>query len=83
MPRPDVYDIQLMQGVNRRDSIPEMAETIKLSVASVHGKLVELQNLGFINPPRRPGVARDRSLTKIGVEYMILNGHITPEVFGT
>ena len=66
MPRPDVIDVKILIGVNKRDSITEMADDTGLSVAGVHGKLTELEDprLGLVNPPRKPGAARDRTLTE-------------------
>lgn len=82
MPRPDVYDIKLMLGVRNHDSITEMSEDMGMNIAIVHKKLVELQNMGYINPPRKPGIARDRTMTETGENYLILNGHVSPKVFG-
>ncbi len=82
MPRPDVIDVKILIGVNKRDSITEMADDTGLSVAGVHGKLTELEDprLGLVNPPRKPGAARDRTLTDAGKEYLIANGYMRPEV---
>jgi predicted transcriptional regulator len=80
MPRPDVNDIELMKGVHNRDSITEMAERTGLSLAGVHGKLEELESprLGYVNPPRKPGAARDRTLTEEGMQYLVDHGYIPP-----
>ncbi|MEE9540206.1 MAG: hypothetical protein V3V85_01785 [Candidatus Thorarchaeota archaeon] len=82
MPRPDVYDIKLMLGVRNRDSITEIGEDLSMNIATVHTKLVELQEMGYINPPRKPGAARDRSMTEMGENYLVVNGHVTPQIFG-
>lgn len=82
MPRPDVIDVKLLLGVKNRDSITEMADATGLSLAGVHGKLEELQGdrLALINPPRKPGAARDRTLTDAGKDYLVANGFMPPEV---
>lgn len=81
MPRPDVYDIRLMLGVRKRDSITEMAEETGLSISGVHQRLEFLEDLltPLINPPRKPGAARDRTLTNDGEAYLKVNGHLPSE----
>ena len=81
MPRPDVYDIRLMLGVRKRDSITEMAEETGLSLSGVHQRLEYLEDLitPLINPPRKPGAARDRTLTSEGETYLKTNGYLPSE----
>ena len=76
--RLSVTDVEILIGVNNRDSITEMSERTGLSVAGVHGRLEELQGprLGMVNPPRKPGAARDRTLTDLGIQYLQANGHL-------
>jgi molybdenum-dependent DNA-binding transcriptional regulator ModE len=86
-----VQAVQLLIGVNNHDSIAEMSEKTGLSLAGVHGKLEELQGvrLQLVNPPRKPGAARDRTLTDLGRKYLEENGHLPktrpfePRIFDT
>lgn len=81
MPRPDVNDITIMKAVRERSTIPEMSERTGLGFATVHKRLQDLQDMNFVNPPRKPHAARDYTLTENGEDYLTASGFIPMEVF--
>jgi len=75
-------DIQIMQSLYKDNpTIPEIAEKVGKSWATVHGRLVDLERKGLVKPPRKPNAARDRTLTEAGEQYLEANGYVPMRVF--
>lgn len=55
-----------LYGVSAGMTISEIAEMLGMSVGGVHYGLRKLEGEGLIEPPRKPGAARDRKLTERG-----------------
>ncbi|MHC4311214.1 MAG: hypothetical protein ACYSW3_01935 [Planctomycetota bacterium] len=77
----DSIDERLLQLVNDRASIEEMADDCNISVGFVHKKLEALQEQKLIEPPPKPNQPRSRRLTKWGETYLQSSGYTTVKIF--
>lgn len=66
-------NLMIMYGVHKRETFREMAETIGISIATIHERLQDMVDDGLISPPPRPNLARAYKLTKRGYEMLELN----------
>jgi DNA-binding IclR family transcriptional regulator len=77
----DSIDERLLQLVNDRASIQEMAEDCNISVGWVHQRLESLQEQGLVEAPPKPNQPRSRKLTSWGNAYLQKAGYKKIQLF--
>lgn len=72
----EIHDRILLMINEGNPSIREIATEIDRSLATTHERLKSLEQEGLIYAPREQRTARDRKITDLGGEYLIVNGLI-------
>lgn len=67
-------DILIMRCINDGCSIRETAAQVGRSIATVHGRMVKLEEANMVVPPPARQQHRNRKLTENGVRYLTMEG---------
>lgn len=77
----DEINEMLLYMVFKNASIQEMCEATGISSTStVHMRLTNLQESGYITPPTKRKAARDRRLTQMGIDQLVARGYLKKNV---